>query len=243
MNTTKPSPKHPFDQLDDSNFWNCEQFVPKKRIYANSVQHVSADSTKTYGTPKNDSEYNVPKTVQPMKIVRTPTTNSPMFSTPSVTSVPNENFPKKRVTNPYMSTLKHASPTKPTVAYAPPKKPNVAATKPYTAPKTNYVTPTKTYSPRNTSTQKDIPKTRFATSPVKNLPTPILRNPLKFVPDDFDFPPLPVPPRSLEKFPPTQYKVCAAYVKKVNSVTLEFFGTFSEILKEPTEKRVKFRIE
>eukprot|EP00957_Ditylum_brightwellii_P002183 167626-Ditylum_brightwellii.AAC.1 len=81
-----------------------------------------------------------------------------------------------------MSTLKHATPTKPTVAYAPPKKPNVAATKAYTAPKTNYVTPTKTYSPRNTLTQKDIPKTRFAASPV------------------------PVAPRSLEKFPQTQYK-------------------------------------
>eukprot|EP00957_Ditylum_brightwellii_P002286 176304-Ditylum_brightwellii.AAC.1 len=71
-----------------------------------------------------------------------------------------------------MSTLKDATPTKPTVAYAPPKKPNVAATKPYTAPKTKYVTLTKTYSPRNTSTQKDIPKTRFATSPIKTYLRP-----------------------------------------------------------------------
>eukprot|EP00957_Ditylum_brightwellii_P054659 4141677-Ditylum_brightwellii.AAC.1 len=62
MNTTPPSTKHPFDQFDDSNFWNCEQFVPKKWIYANSVQHISADTTKTYGKPKNDSDYNIPKT-------------------------------------------------------------------------------------------------------------------------------------------------------------------------------------
>ena len=243
MKPNPPSTAHPFDQLDDSNFWNCEQFFPKKQIYATSVQHVSADSTKTYGKEKNNSDYNLPKTVQPTKIVRTPTTNSPMFSTQSVTSMPNENFPKKRVTNPYVSTVKRASPTKPAVAYTPSRKPNVAATKAHAAPKHNYVTPTKTYSPRNTSMHKDIPKTRFAMSPIKNSPTPILQNPLKFVPDDFDIPPLPIPPRSLEKFPPTQYKVCAAYVKKVNSVTLEYFGTFSKILKEPTEKRVKFIIE
>eukprot|EP00957_Ditylum_brightwellii_P132515 10105932-Ditylum_brightwellii.AAC.1 len=86
------------------------------------------------------------------------------------------------------------------------KQPSVAHTKAYAAPKTNYVTPTKTYPPPNTSTHKDIPKKGFTISPVQNLPTPILRNPLKFVDNDFEFPPVPVAPRSLEKFPPSQYK-------------------------------------
>eukprot|EP00957_Ditylum_brightwellii_P189022 14389631-Ditylum_brightwellii.AAC.1 len=78
---------------------------------------------------------------------------------------------------------------KPTVAYAPPKKPNVEHTQAYAAPKTNYVTPTKTNSPPITSTHKDILKKGFTTSPVQNLPTPILQNPLKFVDYDFEFPP------------------------------------------------------
>eukprot|EP00957_Ditylum_brightwellii_P182825 13926292-Ditylum_brightwellii.AAC.1 len=131
---------------------------------------------------------------------------------PSVPSARIKNFPKKHVTNPYVSTLKHATPTKPTVAYAPPKKPNIAHathtkptvayvphkkpnlahTKAYAAPKTNYITPTKTYSIPITLTHKDIPKKDY----------------------DFEFPLVPVAPRSLEKFPPTQYKVCATYVKK-----------------------------
>eukprot|EP00957_Ditylum_brightwellii_P045053 3417661-Ditylum_brightwellii.AAC.1 len=111
-----------------------------------------------------------------------------MFSTPSVPSVTIKNFLKKHATSPYVSTLKHATPTKPTVAYAPPKKPNVAHMKAYAAPKTNYVTPTKTYFPPITSTHKDILKKGFTTSPVQNLPTPILRNLLKFVDYDFEFP-------------------------------------------------------
>eukprot|EP00957_Ditylum_brightwellii_P013752 1036709-Ditylum_brightwellii.AAC.1 len=66
-------------------------------------------------------------------------------------------------------------PTKPTVTYDPPKKPNVAHTEAYAAPKTNYITPTNTYSPPITSTHKDIPKKGFTMSPVQNLPTPIYK--------------------------------------------------------------------
>eukprot|EP00957_Ditylum_brightwellii_P140178 10681223-Ditylum_brightwellii.AAC.1 len=76
-------------------------------------------------------------------------------------------------------------PTKSTAAYAPPMKTNMAHTKAYSAPTNNYVTPTKTYSPSNTSTHKDILKKDFTTSP---------------------FPPVPVAPRSLEKFSTSQYK-------------------------------------
>eukprot|EP00957_Ditylum_brightwellii_P039961 3024957-Ditylum_brightwellii.AAC.1 len=83
-----------------------------------------------------------------------------------------------------MSTLKHATPTKPTVAYTPSKKPKVVHTKAYAEPKNIYITPMKTYSPPITLTHKDIPKKD----------------------DDFEFPLVPVAPRSLEKFPPTQYK-------------------------------------
>eukprot|EP00957_Ditylum_brightwellii_P160324 12204255-Ditylum_brightwellii.AAC.1 len=100
-------------------------------------------------------------------------------------------------------------PTKPTVAYTPPMKTNVAHTKAYAAPTKTYVTPTKTYSPPNTLTHKDIPKKDFTMSPVQNLPTKhasILRNPIKIVDDDIEFPLVPVAPRSLEKFPTSQYK-------------------------------------
>eukprot|EP00957_Ditylum_brightwellii_P125745 9585881-Ditylum_brightwellii.AAC.1 len=66
--------------------------------------------------------------------------------------------PTVTYTPPKNPNVAHATPTKPTVTYAPLKKPNVEHMKAYAAPKTNYITPTKTNSPPITLAHKDIPK-------------------------------------------------------------------------------------